>query len=32
MDENADRVDEALLSNAFSWLRKSSEDNMDGEA
>ncbi|GAB4822728.1 hypothetical protein N2152v2_009774 [Parachlorella kessleri] len=30
MEDNSDRLDEALLSNAFAWLRKSSEDKMDG--
>ena len=30
MDANVDRLDEALLSNAFAWLRKASEDKLDG--
>lgn len=31
MNANADRLDEALLSNSFAWLRKASEDKLDGE-
>ena len=30
MDANADRLDEALLSNCYAWLRKASEENMEG--
>jgi hypothetical protein len=26
MERHADRLDEALLSNAFAWIKKSSED------
>lgn len=27
--DNAERLDEALLSNAFAWIRKCSEDGFD---
>ena len=30
MDANADKLDEALLSNCFAWMKKASEDNLDG--
>ncbi|KXZ43858.1 hypothetical protein GPECTOR_79g137 [Gonium pectorale] len=30
LDRHADRLDEALLSNAFAWIKKSSEDGFDG--
>lgn len=30
MDENVDKVDEAVLSNAFAWMRKASDDKLDG--
>lgn len=30
MDDNADKLDEALLSNCFAWMKKASEDNLDG--
>jgi hypothetical protein len=30
MDENEAKLDEALLSNAFAWMRKASEDKLDG--
>ncbi|KAJ9529425.1 hypothetical protein QJQ45_013720 [Haematococcus lacustris] len=29
LDRNSDRLDEALLSNAFAWIRKCSEDGFD---
>lgn len=29
MDRHADRLDEALLSNAFAWIRKCNEDRFD---
>jgi len=29
LDRHADRLDEALLSNAFAWIRKCSEDRFD---
>lgn len=29
LDANGDRLDEALLSNAFAWIRKCSEDRFD---
>ena len=30
MDANAAAIDEALLSNAFAWMRKASDDTLDG--
>lgn len=30
LDEHKDDVNEALLANAFAWMRKSSEDKLDG--
>ncbi|MEW5306107.1 MAG: hypothetical protein WDW38_003264 [Sanguina aurantia] len=30
LDRHADSLDEALLSNAFAWIRKSGEDRFDG--
>ena len=30
MDARADFIDEALLSNCFAWMRKASDDNLDG--
>lgn len=30
MDANAHKLDEALLSNCFAWMKKASEDNLDG--
>jgi len=30
MEERADHMDEALLSNCFAWMRKASEDKLDG--
>ncbi len=30
LDKHAERLDEALLSNAFAWIKKSSEDSFDG--
>ena len=29
LEDNSAHVDEALLSNAFAWIRKSSEDGFD---
>ena len=31
LDARADRIDEALLSNAFAWMRKATDDKHDGE-
>lgn len=30
LEERAGKVDEALLSNAFAWMRKASDENLDG--
>jgi hypothetical protein len=30
MDARAEFIDEALLSNCFAWMRKASDDNLDG--
>lgn len=30
LDRHASRLDEALLSNAFAWIKRSSEDRFDG--
>ena len=30
LEKKADSVDEALLSNCFSWMRKASDDELDG--
>lgn len=30
LDDNKDHVNEALLSNAFAWMRKASDDKLDG--
>ena len=30
MEERLEHLDEALLSNCFAWMRKASEDNLDG--
>lgn len=30
MDVHSDALDEALLSNCFAWMRKASDDNLDG--
>lgn len=30
MEERAEHLDEALLSNCFAWMRKASDDNLDG--
>ena len=30
IEARADKIDEALLSNCFAWMRKASDDNLDG--
>lgn len=30
MDQQSDKIDEALLSNCFAWMRKASDDKLDG--
>lgn len=32
LDDYKDDVNEALLANAFAWMRKSSEDKLDGKS
>ena len=30
MEERTDYLDEAMLSNAFAWMQKATDDNLDG--